>query len=596
RSRRVLAATGLALALFVASLGGSPGAIRHAQGAPLGQTTLDKTIVPKGNKGAKKRQLKYGPGQERVTRSLIENFPKGPGTGIAAFRQISDVHTVDEESPARVEWADKCGPAYTSAYRPQEAMSAQVGDSMMQALNSIDNGPATNMPFTFAISTGDNVDNNQYNELRWFIDLLDGETVVPNSGGTTPEERAASPYEGYTRDMTQNTVGQDIGIPSATALATTILERAQEGFDATGSDAPWYAVLGNHDGLAQGNLPGTGPFAPVPLGNQKNMSPIKDKKYCAALIEDATGGVTDALVDVPSKQAVTADPDRRFLSNHNDVVAEYFNTTTLPEGHGFANAPEDLQFAGTAGYYSFPISEENHVVGISLDTITWGGGPNGSISDPQFQWLEEQLIANTLSYYGPDGEPVENPEGTNNLVVLFSHHTSKTLGNPGDDATGAPYHCFRQSDAEGCADDGLRELIQRFPNVVAWVNGHEHNNRVTPYKAPTGTEADRGFWEINTAAHIDWPQQSRLIELAWQAGSGDKPDVIILYGTLVDSAAPIKPDPNDPDGIAYLAALSRYQAYKDACLRKGQADCAASGKPGDKNVKLIQPAPFNPLP
>lgn len=572
------------------------GPLQGAKAAELGQTTLDKTIVPKGTMGAKKKQLKYGPGQERVTRSLIENFPKGPGTGLVAFRQISDVHTVDEESPARVEWADNCGPAYTSAYRPQEAMSAQVGDSMMQALNSIPNGPATNLPFTFAISTGDNVDNNQYNELRWFIDLLDGETVVPNSGGTTPEERAASLYEGYTRNMTQNTVGEEIGIPSATALSTSILERAQEGFDATGSAVPWYAVLGNHDGLAQGNLPGSGAFAPVPLGNQKNMSPIKDKKYCAALIADATQGATQALADIASKQAVTADPDRRFLSNHNDVVAEYFNTSPDgmgPVGHGFANAPEDPQFADTAGYYSFPMSDDHPVVGISLDTIRWGGGADGSISDPQFQWLEEELMANSASYYGTDGALVENPTGTNNLVVLFSHHTSKTLNNPGDDDAGAPYHCFRQIDAEGCADTGLKDLIQRFPNVVAWVNGHEHGNRVTPYKAPQGTDAARGFWEINTASHIDWPQQARLIEMAWQAGSGDKPDVIILYGTLVDSAAPIKPDPNDPDVVSYLAALSRYQAYKDACLRKGQADCAASGKAKDKNVKLIQPAPFD---
>ncbi|MPZ68745.1 MAG: TIGR03767 family metallophosphoesterase [Actinobacteria bacterium] len=595
RSRRVLAAAGLALALFVASFAGGPGTVLRAKAAPLGQTTLDKTIVPKGKKGKKKKQLKYGPGQARVTRSLIKNYPTGPGEGLAAFRQISDVHTVDEESPARVEWADKCGPGYTSAYRPQEAMSAQVGDSMMKALNSIVNGPATDVPFSFAISTGDNVDNNQYNELRWFIDLLDGEEVVPNSGGTTAEDRAASPYEGYTRDLTQNNLGDDIGVPSATALGTSILELAQDGFDATGSEVPWYAVLGNHDGLAQGNLPGTGAFAPVPLGSHKNFSPIEDKKYCAVLVEDAVQGVTDALVDLFSGHSVTADPDRRFLSNHNDVVAEYFNSTGLPEGHGFDNAPMDPQHAGTAGYYSFDIEAEYHIKGISLDTITWGGGPDGSVSNPQFQWLEDELIANSSSYYDEAGELVENPGVEDNFVVLFSHHTSKSLNNPGPDDAGAPYHCFKAGDDEDCDSVGLKDLIHRFPNVIAWVNGHEHNNRVNAYKAPEGA-ATRGFWEINTAAHIDWPQQSRLLEIAWQEGDLYTPDVLIIYGTMVDSAAPIKPNPETQVPVTYLAALSRYQAYKDACLRKGQADCSARGKPGSRNVKLIIPAAFNPWP
>ena len=65
--------------------------------------------------------------------------------------QISDVHVVDAQSPLRVEWTDRYDDPgsplalglFSSAWRPQEIMSAQVADSMVRQINAIRRGPAT---------------------------------------------------------------------------------------------------------------------------------------------------------------------------------------------------------------------------------------------------------------------------------------------------------------------------------------------------------------------------------------------------------------------------------------------------------------------
>ena len=65
--------------------------------------------------------------------------------------------------------------------------------------------------------------------------------------------------------------------------------------------------------------------------------------------------------------------------------------------------------------------------------------------------------------------------------------------------------------------------------MIAYVAGHTHANRVDFFKGSKG----RGFWEINTASHIDWPEQSRTIEVM-----DNRDGTLSLFGTLLDSAAP----------------------------------------------------------
>src|ERR1700712_5942190 len=70
-------------------------------------------------------------------------------------------------------------------------LTPPVSNSMVQALNHARRGRVPGLPLSFAMATGDNVDNTQYNEVRWQIDLLDGGRITPDSGNLSRYEGVA---------------------------------------------------------------------------------------------------------------------------------------------------------------------------------------------------------------------------------------------------------------------------------------------------------------------------------------------------------------------------------------------------------------------
>jgi metallophosphoesterase (TIGR03767 family) len=337
-----------------------------------------------------------------------------------------------------------------------------------------------------------------------------------------------------------------------------LLTDAVKQFGATGIGMPWWQTFGNHDGLLQGNAPRNEAFAQATVGPAKPDGPPPGTNPCDSFPTLPTG---------PTKP-VTADPNRRIV-RRSEYVAEHFTTTGTPKGHGFHKRNRT---DGTA-YYSrddFPPFRF-----ISLDTVNPGGYADGSIGQTQFNWLEQRLIQAHSRYFDSTGKPVKTKH-RDRLVVLFSHHGLRSLtnsvqdGNPDDPSS---------NDLPRMMAPEIEALVHRFPNVIAWVNGHTHNNQIVPRPDPTGRT--QGFWDIGTAAHVDWICQSRIVEIALR-----RDGVLSIFCTVFDHAGP--PDPAKASGVLRLASINRELAAND--YQYGFAS-KGPGTPQDRNVELLLRAP-----
>jgi metallophosphoesterase (TIGR03767 family) len=552
--------------------------------APKG-TTLDSTLLHGTPDASGYRPVVSGAGEPFTLRTdLSGSLTRGTGRrrALAAFAQFTDMHIIDAQSPARVEFLDRLNDPdspvknfvpFSSAYRAQEMLTLHVAESMVHSVNGLSGAPASGRTIDFTISTGDNADNTQFNEVRWQIDVMDGRKFVrPDSGnyakwegvgGNTDLDTFYWHPDGTPAGDTPDRPHTLWGFPDAPGL----LNRCRMPFRPVGLATPWYSSFGNHDGLVQGTVPGDAAMNAIAVGAVK-VTALPPGIDLFALLVRLQSGDWSALVDIltagPAKP-VTPDPKRRLLSRPQ-VVAEHFKTTGTPVGHGYRQA--NLR-DGTA-YYAF---QKGNITYISLDTVNPNGFSDGSLDSAQLAWLESRLQSNSSRWLDTDGNWVSGT-GTDRYIVIFSHHTVETMTN-----------LFGPDRIDGTT---VANLLLRYPNVVAWVNGHTHENHVVPYPRAATAAVGGGFWEVNTASHVDWPQQCRIVEIV---DNGDGATVSV-FGTIVDHAAQANPG-STPTTPLQLASLSRQLGINDWQRDAETAD--RDGKRGeveDRNVELLLPKPF----
>jgi metallophosphoesterase (TIGR03767 family) len=529
-------------------------------------TTLEQVATPSGS-GAYKR-LQAGAGWPLVVRTdLASAAPTRDDrrTAVASFVQFTDLHLVDTESPVRFEYLSRY---LDSAYRPHEALTVRGASSLVERINSLPGGPFTGMPFSLVMATGDNTDNHEKIELDWYLSVMSGGRITPNSGD--PKRYEGVQDSGSALYWNPESSFQDDYKAHGFPQVPGFLSAAGGTFTAPGLRTPWYTTVGNHDDSIEGSLPDLGLLNSLYTGGRKleGCDDADAAKLADALRNDPASAVAllaRLLADGGPVREVTADP-RRIPFSPKEFAQAHLNpayTGPGPVGHGFTS---DAASSGNL-YYTFPVS--HGVLGISLDTTNRAGFADGSIGTAQLNWLESVLKQHSDHWYDTDGNLVRGG-GSSQLVVIFSHHTSASMGNLLPD----PYRPFE------ARHDGntLVALLQRYPNVVAWVNGHTHTNQIIPHGHAV---PERAFWEINTASHIDYPQHARIIEIA---DNGD--GTLSLFTTLVESAARYGTDFGDTSD-AGLAALYRELSYNDPYATPAQK----LGTATDHNTELLLSKP-----
>lgn len=465
----------------------------------------------------------YGPGIDSVKRLDImpTNYSGESVTNterLLNFFTITDIHITDKETPAQaIHFGYKGG--VSSGYSPIMLYTTHVLDAAVQTINALHKKE----PFDFGISLGDTCNNEQYNELRWYVDILDGKNITPDSG--VKDDPVPGPHNDYQDEY------------QAAGLNKTI---------------KWYQALGNHDHFWIGFLSPNDYIRQTLIGDEiLNLgNPFIDplgvdsRGFYLGTIDGRTlygdligvGPVKDFAI--PPK-VPAADANRRSLSR-GEWMSEFFNTSTGPKGHGFNQSNVKTGFA----CYTFePNSTSIPFKVIVLDDTQSNDDPNdpailgygngsfgyghGSLDTERYNWLVSEL---------------DKGQAEGKLMIIAAHIPIGVEQVPS------------MMDWNPAAEAELIAKLHTYPNLIMWIAGHRHLNTVTALKSPDSAHPELGFWEVETSSLRDFPQQFRTFEIVRNSDN-----TVSIFATDVDPAV----KDGSPAAISRSYAVAAQQIFKN---------------------------------
>ena len=559
--------------LAMAGCGGGNGPVTRYAIASDVFTTLENTVV-RGPKPAKAAHLydvstfrQYGYGNWTLGAPLApeKRTDLMPATydvsGVSqkarllSFFTISDIHITDKESPNQLIYlgtqTEAISPFSASLYSPVMMCTTHMLDAAIQTVNALH---AKN-PIDFGLSLGDCCNSSQYNELRWYIDVLDGKVISPGSGACLGSDRIdyQKPYQ-------------------AAGLNKAI---------------PWYQTLGNHDHFWMGSIPVDNPLRTdlrksytsnevFAAGNVlQKPSEISQHTISMGVLDGSTpngdikyAGLASTFPAVPT---VVADLDRRAV-NRDEWLTEFFNTSSSPVGHGFNLTDAKAGFA----CYSFLPRANLPLKVIVLDnTQREDDGStdihgHGFLDMPRWKWLKAELAAGDaasqlmiIAAHIPLAVDETNPP-----PVLPAGTVQSPMGWWVNPDAGAPVQ-----NAVGLPD--LISELHRHPNLLLWLAGHRHVNVVKAFVAP---QPENSFWQVETPSLRDFPQQFRTFDIYLNSDT-----TISIVATDVDPAV--------QDGTP--AAKSRSYAIAATQIVKGLDVIEDRNTTKDPSIHLMPGGSYN---
>jgi metallophosphoesterase (TIGR03767 family) len=445
------------------------------------------------------------------------------GDCLVSLLHISDMHVLDAASPARAEWVELLGddPQWRPllhVHRPYDAVAVHALDAHVRAVAATPVG-GRGRPFDLVVSSGDNIDNAQRNELDAYLAIVGGGTAALDPRGSAQDPTATdlgTPWPYWSPDGSVADAWRPLGYP----VIDGFLERVGAPIRSAGFGRPWTSVPGNHDLLRQGTALSTPAIEAIAVGPRKSLS--RPEGFTPA-------DVLSAYLEGPEEFArgatypVEANPDRRAISRSEWIAA-----------HAAAGA---LGYSESMSRLDTFIELE-HARIVLLDTNHPLGDYQGSVGVEQLDWLDSVLAS------------VERDR----VAVLVSHHGADSLVND------------RGHDPSRRLGAALTDVAHRHPCVVAWLAGHRHVNRIEPRPGPGG-----GFWEITTCSTIDWPSQTRSVDVV-RRGDG-----------AIEVVCEMRDRTDAPDGLGSLhRELARRFATTGVATR-------LTGRPIDADVRLIVP-------